>query len=59
MLLQLLVNWSYTPFWNINMIALVTVKYASNNALKSAFVDKFIDFLRTETKHFAYMVGIW
>lgn len=41
------------------MIALVTVKYASNNALKSAFVDKFIDFLRTETKHFAYMVGIW
>lgn len=31
------------------MIAVVTVKYA----LKSVFVDKFIDFLRTETKYFA------
>lgn len=59
-LLQLSVNLSHTPFWNINMIALVTVKYASNNSLKSVFVDKFIDFFDNWKKTLLCHVGeIW
>lgn len=60
MLLQVSVNWSCTPFWNISTIALVTVKYASNSSLKSVFVDKFIDLFENWKKTLlCHVGGIW
>jgi len=42
------------------MIVLVTVKYASNNSLKSVFVDKCIDFFENWKKTLlCYVGGIW
>lgn len=42
------------------MITLVTVKYASNNYLKSVFVDKFTDFFENwKTTLLCHVGGIW